>query len=115
MSGWIDWGTGFGSAFHVSFDAPPVRDMTLTCSDGVVIVPGMHTPGSVEPSELQIHRRDGSVDVLNCAGGDAYAGMVQHFADVVDGSALAVFGREESLRLAAALHDLHIASAPSGR
>ena len=111
MSGWIDWGSGFGSAFHVSFVAPPVRDMTLTCSEGVVIVPGMHTPGSLDPSELQVHRRDGSIERITCAGGDAYASMVQHFADVVNANASAMFGRTESLRLAKLLDDLHISSA----
>ena len=111
MSGWVDWGSGFGTAFHVSFDAPPVRDMALTCGDGVVIVPGWHTPGSLDPSELQIHRRDGSVERIICAGGDAYAGMVQHFADVVDGGTSAMFGRAESMRLAELLRCLHVASA----
>ncbi len=111
MSGWIDWGAGFGTAFAVSFDAPPVRDMTLTCSDAAVIVPGWHTPGSLDASELQIIRRDGSVEEITCAGGDAYAGMVQHFADVVDGRTSAIFGRAESMRLAHVLHDLRLASA----
>lgn len=110
MSGWVDWGGGFGSAFAVSFDAPPTREMTLSCSDGVVTVPGWHAPGPLDTSELVITRRDGSEERIECAGADAYAGMVQHFADVVAGTTSLVFGRTESLRLAKVLESLHAAS-----
>ena len=111
MSGWVDWGGGFGSSFGVSFDAPPNRAMGLVAADGVVTVPGWHSPGPIEPSELVVERRDGSVERIACAGAEAYTELVRHFAEVVAGVAQPVFGRTESLRLADVLQRLHIASA----
>ncbi len=110
MTGWIDWGDGFGSSFHVSFDAPVHRTMALTTSDAVITLPGAHVPGALEPSELCVERKDGSIARIACAGGDAFAGLVEHFADVVAGDAVPVFGREESVRLAGVLEALQRAS-----
>lgn len=107
MSGWIDWNHGFSSAFDVSFDAPVRKSMALTCSLGLVNVPGLHVPGPEEPSELIIERRDGSFEVIECDGCNAYAGMVSHFESVVAGQVEPIFGRTESLRLAAILDQLH--------
>lgn len=110
MTGWIDWGGGFGSGFAVSFDAPHQREMGMVCSDAIVEVPGMHTPGPTRSSELVVRRRDGSVERIACAGGNAYASMVRHFTEVVSGRAQPVFGRAESERLARVLQSLHTAS-----
>lgn len=111
MTGWVDWGAGFGSSFNVSFDAPPHRSMSLVASDAVVTVPGWHAPGPLEPSELIVERRNGDVEHIACDGGDAYTNLARHFADVVAGTAEPVFGRVESLRMADVLQRLHIASA----
>ncbi|HUC33904.1 MAG TPA: Gfo/Idh/MocA family oxidoreductase [Ilumatobacteraceae bacterium] len=110
MTGWLDWGGGFGSGFHTSFDAPHTRRLTMSCSDALVDLPGWHAPGPLEDNELVIERRDGSVERVACAGGDAYLGLVQHFAGVVAGDTAPVFGRTESLRLAEILARLHAAS-----
>jgi D-xylose 1-dehydrogenase (NADP+, D-xylono-1,5-lactone-forming) len=107
MAGWIDWGRGFSSAFDVSFDAPIRKQMALSGSDGLVNVPGLHVPGPEDASEITVERRDGSVDTIECAGANAYAGMVSHFEAVVSGTEQPVFGRVESLRLAAILDRLH--------
>jgi predicted dehydrogenase len=112
MSGWINWGritksTGFSSAFDVSFDAPTRKQMALSGSEGLVDVPGLHVPGPEEASQLIVERRDGSVDTIDCAGANAYAGMVSHFEGVVTGNEKPIFGRTESLRLAAILDRLH--------
>jgi D-xylose 1-dehydrogenase (NADP+, D-xylono-1,5-lactone-forming) len=112
MTGWIDWGHGFSCAFDVSFDAPVRKQMALSASDGLVNVPGLHVPGPEEPSELQIERRDGSIDVIECAGANAYAEMVQHFEAVVNGSTEPIFGRQESLRLATIFDELHRLTSP---
>jgi xylose dehydrogenase (NAD/NADP) len=106
MAGWIDWGGGFSSTFDVSFDAPLRKQMALTGSEGLLDVPGQHVPGPTEPSQLLVERRDGSVDTIDCAGANAYAGMVAHFEDVC-GGAVPIFGRAESMRLARILDDLH--------
>lgn len=110
MSGWVDWGAGFTSAFHVSFDAPSSRVLTLAGSEAQVQVAGMFVPGPHEPSDLLFTTRTGE-HAETCPGANAYAAMVQHFADVVSGSAAPVFGRAESERLARLMHDLHRASA----
>jgi predicted dehydrogenase len=112
MTGWIDWGQGFSCSFDVSFDAPVRKQMALSASEGLVNVPGLHVPGPEERSELQIERRDGSIDVIECAGANAYAEMVKHFAAVVAGGAEPIFGREESLRLATIFDELHQLTLP---
>ncbi|MFM2076155.1 MAG: 1,5-anhydro-D-fructose reductase [Actinomycetota bacterium] len=111
MTGFVDWGGGFGTSFHVSFDAPNARSMALVTSEAQIDVPGWHAPGPLEPSEILVERRDGLVERVACPGGDAYAGLVQHFADVVEGVAEPAFGRTESVRLASVLQQLHVASA----
>jgi predicted dehydrogenase len=112
MTGWMDWGQGFSSVFDVSFDGPVRKQMALSGTDGLVNVPGLHVPGPEGPSTLEIERRDGSVDIIECAGANAYAEMVKHFADVVGGTAEPIFGREESLRLAAIFDELHRLTTP---
>lgn len=107
MAGWIDWGSGFSSAFDVSFDAPLRKQMAVSGSLGLVELPDHHVPGPLETSEIIIERRDGSVETVECAGANAYAGMVAHFEAVVAGEQKPVFGMEESMRLAAILDELH--------
>ncbi|MEY4174540.1 MAG: 1,5-anhydro-D-fructose reductase [Actinomycetota bacterium] len=109
MSGWVDWGAGFASTFHVSFDAPSSRMLVVSGSEGHLEVPEMFVPGPAEASELRIVRRSGEHREL-CSGGLAYASMVQHFAAVVAGTEEAVFGRVESERLARLLQALHRSS-----
>jgi len=111
MTGWVDWGAGFGSSFGVSFDAPSHRTMGLVGSEAVVTLPGDHAPGPLDASEIIVQRRDGTIEHIACDGGQAYTEMVRHFADVVAGEAEPIFGRTESIRLADVLQRLHIASA----
>ncbi len=110
MTGWVDWGAGFGSSFHVSFDAPAARQLALAASEAQVSLPGWHAPGPLETSELVIERRDGSIEHIECDGADAYANLARHFDDVVRGRAEPLFGRTESLRLADVIQRLHAAS-----
>ena len=74
MAGWIDWGSGFSSTFDVSFDAPLRKQMALSASNGLVNLPGAHVPGPPDASTIVVERRDGSVDTIDCAGANAYAG-----------------------------------------
>jgi len=117
MSGWIDWGgdvnrNGFSSAFDVSFDAPPRKEMSLTASNGLVNVIGEHVPGPADANEITIERSDGSVETVECAGANAYADMVEHFEEVATGKADPIFGRTESLRLASIFDELHRVTDP---
>jgi D-xylose 1-dehydrogenase (NADP+, D-xylono-1,5-lactone-forming) len=107
MAGWIDWGQGFSSTFDVSFDAPLRKQMSLSGSLGLANIPGEHVPGPERESEITVERRDGSVDTITCDGANAYAGMVSHFEAVAGGKAAPIFGKVESLRLAAILDELH--------
>jgi predicted dehydrogenase len=111
MTGFVDWGGGFGSSFHVSFDAPEARSMALVTSEAQIHLPGWHAPGPGEASDIVVERRDGSVEEISCAGGRAYTGLVEHFAAVVAGTEAPVFGGTESVRLANVLQRLHEASA----
>ncbi len=86
--------------------------MALSGSDGLVNVPGLHVPGPEEPSTLEIERRDGSIDIIECAGANVYAEMVAHFEAVVAGDAEPIFGRDESLRLAEIFDELHRLTLP---
>ncbi len=111
MSGSVDWGAGFTTAFHVSFDAPHTRSWALVGSEESLELSGMFVPGPVDPSEILRLHRDGTQTAETCDGGWAYADMVRHFADVAQAGATPVFGRVESERLARTLARLHAASA----
>jgi len=67
-------------------------------------------PGPEEPSDIVVQRRDGSVETTRVEGANAFVGMIQQFADVVDELEHPVFGPTESIRLAAILDALHAAS-----
>ena len=112
MAGWIDWGQGFSSAFDVSFDAPLRKQMAVSGTLGLANIPGEHVPGPARESEITVERRDGSVDTITCDGANAYAGMVSHFETVAAGKAAPIFGKVESLRLAAILDELHHLTKP---
>jgi D-xylose 1-dehydrogenase (NADP+, D-xylono-1,5-lactone-forming) len=114
MAGWIDWGKGFSASFEVSFDAPLRKQMALSGRLGLVNLPGHHVPGPSDISQIVIERRDGSVDTVECAGANAYAGMVAHFESVVAGKHAPIFGRMESMRLAVILDQLHRLTTPAG-
>jgi len=107
MSGWIDWGDHFSSSFDVSFDAPLHKQMAVSGSNGLLDVPGFHVPGPEDESIVTIARRDGSIDTIECAGANAYAGMVSHFEAVALNGAAPIFGRTESMRLANIFDELH--------
>ncbi|MCU1397420.1 MAG: oxidoreductase domain protein [Acidimicrobiales bacterium] len=111
MTGFVDWGRGVGSNFDVSFRAPHRRILEITGTEGVLTVPGQHTPGPETASQILIQRRDDAVEVIDVEGANAFVGMVDQFAAVVRGDAPAVFGRAESERLARVLDRLHAASA----
>ena len=112
MTGWIDWGQGFSCSFDVSFDGPVRKQIALSATEGLVNVPGLHVPGPEGPSTLEIERRDGSIDIVECAGANVYAEMVAHFEAVVNRETEPIFGRQESLRLAEILDELHRLTSP---
>jgi predicted dehydrogenase len=110
MTGFVDWGHGAGSSFDVSFEAPHRRVLEVSGTTGVITLPGHHAPGPMGPSQILVQRRDDTVETLEVPGANAFIGMADQFADVVEGRAEPVFGRTESVRLAQVLEALHAAS-----
>ena len=110
MTGFVDWGGGFGSSFDVSFEAPHRRVLEITGTTGVITLPGQHAPGPEIPSEILVQRLNDSVETIQVPGANAFIGMVDQFADVIEGRSQLVFGRTESVRLARILDELHTAS-----
>ncbi|MEO6126239.1 MAG: Gfo/Idh/MocA family oxidoreductase [Ilumatobacteraceae bacterium] len=110
MTGFVDWGDGLGGSFDVSFQAPQRRSLEVTGSNGILTLPGHHSPGSERESEIVIDRRDGSREVILVAGANAFVGMIEHFAMLIDGEEPPVFGETQSIRLAHTLDALHAVS-----
>ena len=110
MTGFVDWDDGFGSSFDVSFEQPARRVLEVAGTEGIIIVPGFHTPGPLDPSEIHILRRDDSTEIIAVDGANAFSGMIDQFAAVVAGEAAPVFGRIESERLARVIDALHAVS-----
>lgn len=109
-TGLVDWGDGFTTTFHVSFEEPHRRTMWVAGTDGVLTVDGWHSPGPIEPSVLEIHRNDDTTETVTCEGGDAFVEMIEQMAAVASGHADPVFGPTESRRLARVIDSLHVAS-----
>ncbi len=107
MTGFVDWGSGLGSSFDVSFEVPARRTLEVTGTGGVLTVPGFHAPGPIERSEIIIRRADDHDDVIAVDGANPFVGMVEQFAAVIDEVEHPVFGRTESVRLAAVIDELH--------
>jgi len=107
MTGFVDWGGGLGSSFNVSFEAPARRVLEVSGAEGILTLPGFHAPGPLGPSDIMIERRDGSTEMINVEGANAFVEMIDQFASVVNGDAAPVFGRRESVRLARVIDALH--------
>ena len=110
MTGFVDWGGGVGSSFDVSFEAPHRRVLEVSGTTGIITLPGQHAPGPEAPSQILVQRRDDTVETIEVPGANAFIGMVDQFADVVEGRAQPHFGRTESERLARVLDALHATS-----
>ena len=110
MTGLVDWGGGVAGTFDVSFQAPSRRMLEITGTEGIITLPGPHAPGPEHASEIVIQRRDDRHEVVEVEGANAFVGMIEHFARLLDGEEPATFGERESVRLAHTLDALHRAS-----
>jgi D-xylose 1-dehydrogenase (NADP+, D-xylono-1,5-lactone-forming) len=99
LSGWLDLGDGVSGAVSVSFDAPHRRLFDLVGRDGEIHIADHFAPGPTDDGVLEVRRRDGSFDAVPFRGVDAYAAMLDQFADVIDGAS-PLWGPTESMRLA---------------
>jgi predicted dehydrogenase len=111
MSGLVHLDHELAAHFSVSFDAPHRRSFDLIGSEGVVSFDDHFVPGPEEPSEVVVARRDGSITRVQCDGANAFANMIDHFADVVYGVASPVWGAAQSRLLARWLEAIHRAAA----
>jgi D-xylose 1-dehydrogenase (NADP+, D-xylono-1,5-lactone-forming) len=112
LSGWLDLGDGVSGAVSASFDAPHRRLFDLVGRDGEVHIADHFAPGPTDDGTLDVRRRDGTFDSVPFAGVDAYAAMVDQFADVVDGGT-PLWGAGDSCRLARWIDALHRQSSPT--
>jgi D-xylose 1-dehydrogenase (NADP+, D-xylono-1,5-lactone-forming) len=112
LSGWLDLGDGVSGAVSVSFDAPHRRLFDLVGRDGEVHIADHFAPGPTDDGVLEVRRRDGSFDAVPFRGVDAYAAMLDQFADVI-GGASPLWGPAESMRLAGWIDALHRQSTPT--
>jgi predicted dehydrogenase len=111
MSGMVHLDSGVAAHFTVSFDAPPRRSFDLIGSDGRVCFDDWFVPGPEEPSEVTVAHRDGTESRVACAGANAFARMIDQFADVVHGAAAPLWGPTQSRLLARWLQAIHLAAA----
>ena len=86
VSGWLDWGDGFGAAIECSFEAPERQLLEIVGTEAAVLVERAHTPGP-EDAAFALRHRDGRVEAMTAEAGDPYRAMVEHFQAVVGGHA----------------------------
>jgi predicted dehydrogenase len=110
MSGMVHLDSDVAAHFTVSFDAPPRRSFDLVGTDGRVTFDDWFVPGPDGSSEVAVAHRDGTKSVIECAGADAFARMIDQFADVAHGLASPRWGPAESRLLARWLEAIHRAA-----
>ena len=111
MSGWLDLGEGFAATAEVSFESVDRRSLDLVGTQGAIRIPFGSAPGPAEASVVTVERSGDEVSEHPVAGADAYAEMLDQFANVVQVGVTPRWGAEESRRLARWLDALHT-SAP---
>ncbi|MDQ1397459.1 MAG: D-xylose 1-dehydrogenase D-xylono,5-lactone-forming [Acidimicrobiaceae bacterium] len=83
-AGWLDFGDGFSAGFECSFDTPERQIVEVVGTDAAITVERSFTPG-LPDTEITVLHRDGRREVLTSQPGEAYRGMVDHFATVIRG------------------------------
>ena len=83
-SGWLEFESGFTGSFECSFETPERQSIEFVGTDAAVRMDRSFTPGQPD-SWFEVLDRDGSVERLECGGGDPYRGMVDHVATVIRG------------------------------
>ncbi|HVE47237.1 MAG TPA: Gfo/Idh/MocA family oxidoreductase [Acidimicrobiales bacterium] len=110
FSGWMDFDKGFTASFECSFETPARQNLEIVGRDGWVTVDRPFTPGP-EDTQLQLGFRDGTTEIIDAGGGDAYRGMVDHVAAVLRDSADLRRTPEQSVELLGLIDRLREAAA----
>jgi predicted dehydrogenase len=114
LTGWLDFGDGFGGSFTVSFDGPQRQWQQVVGTEGIVAIEQAYVPGRSETT-LDVVRRDGRVEQLRCEPGNPYEGLVDHVHAVVCDGVAPRHGRADTLAVAATLDRLRAASLAAAR
>jgi xylose dehydrogenase (NAD/NADP) len=112
FGGWLDFGRGFVASFSVSFEAPERQHLELVGTDAAAVVDDAFAAGASGQRPLVVFAAGGSVpEPVVAPDDDPYRLMVDHFVDVVRGTAqpsrppadsIALLGLLDRLREAAA-------------
>lgn len=86
FSGWLDFGEGRCGSFQCSFEAPERQVLEIVGTQAALSVDRAFTPGE-DDVEIRITRQDGSTGTITSRGADPYRLMVDHFCEVVEGTA----------------------------
>jgi predicted dehydrogenase len=109
-SGWLDLGEGFVVTCEVSFESVMRRSLTLGGTHGVLELASDMAPGPSEPSEVRVVDRADRATTWRAPGANAYAAMLDQFADVIRRDHEPVWGPRHSRLLARWIEALHRAA-----
>ena len=84
FAGWIAFEGGFTTTLDCSFEAPEHQVLELVGTEASLVVDRAFTPGPSD-TRLELHHRDGTVEVLDTGGANAYLGMVDHVCAAIRG------------------------------
>jgi len=110
MSGWLDLGEGFAATAEVSFESVDRRSLDLVGTRGAIRIPSGSAPGPTAESVVVVERSRDEISEHSAGGADAYAEMLDQFAEVVRDGAAPRWGADESRRTARWLAALHVAA-----
>jgi predicted dehydrogenase len=112
FSGWLDFGHGFTAAFSVSFEAPERQHLELVGTAATVLVEDAFAGGARGQRPHLVHAGGGrGPEPVVAPDEDPYRLMVDHFADVVRGTATPARPPSESVALLGLLDRLREAAA----
>jgi predicted dehydrogenase len=110
LSGLLDLGDGFVATAEVSFQSIHRRSLDLVGTQGAIRIPRWSAPGPQQESTVALELDDDMSETFEVDGADAYAWMLDQFADVVRDDAEPRWGPEPSRLLARWLAALHSAA-----
>ena len=111
FSGWLDLGDGFTATVESSFESVYRRTLHLTGTKGAITIESDLAPGPQVASTVDLLHLDDSITSVETPGADAYAAMIDQFADVVQHGARSLWGPDESRLLARWIEALLAAAA----
>ncbi len=84
FSAWLGFDGGFSATVECSFEAPEHQRLELVGTEASLVVDRAFTPGP-DDRTVELHHGDGTVEVVETGGGNAYRGMVDHVCAAIRG------------------------------